>query len=70
MKKILCYVYLGENGSVLTPVKIEGVPCVEKYRLVADEGYQLTRDNVNFVSTITVSKNEVSKWHEVLKGQG
>ena len=32
MKKILCYVYLGENGSVLTPVKIEGVPCVEKYR--------------------------------------
>ncbi len=33
MKKSLRYTYLGNNGTVETPVKLEGIYCITKYLL-------------------------------------
>jgi hypothetical protein len=38
MQKELRYLYLGENGTVLTPIKLEGIYSVKKYLLIAEEG--------------------------------
>ena len=49
MKKEIYYVYLCDNGTLLTPAYIEGVPSKKKYRLSAEEGYFLTKDDKRFV---------------------
>lgn len=65
MQKTLMFTYLGENGTITTPIYLEGAYSVKKYSLVADEGKVLTRDGVNFVESIYVSEDEVSLWREV-----
>lgn len=70
MTKILCYLYLGDNGSVLTPVKLEGAYGVKRYRIHADSGSKITKDGINFYDAIVVSESEANDWYEVSdKGQ-
>lgn len=68
MEKIKLYQYVGDNGLLLTPVKIEGANYQAKLRLVAAEGYQLTKDKVNYYNSVTIPESEESEWKEV-KGQ-
>jgi hypothetical protein len=68
MEKIKLYQYVGDNGLLLTPIKIEGASYQAKLRLVAKDGYQLTKDNVNYHSSVTIPESEESEWREV-KGQ-
>lgn len=65
MKKQILYNYLGTNGSILSPVHLEGIYSVKKVRLTADEGKQITKDNKNFYFTTIVPENEVNDWYEV-----
>lgn len=65
MQKILCYTYLGSNGTLLTPVFLEGAYSIKKYMLNADEGKVLTRDGKNFTLSILVPESEVSDWYEI-----
>lgn len=65
MQKNLQYIYLGENGTVSTSVKLEGVYCVKKYTLIADDDKKLTKDNINFYDQVTVPTTEVDQWYEV-----
>lgn len=65
MKKEILYNYLGTNGTILSPVFLEGIYCVRKVRLTAGEGKRLTKDEIHFYSTILVSENELSEWKEV-----
>lgn len=65
MKKEILYNYLGTNGTILSPVFLEGIYCVRKVRITAEEGKRLTKDYIHFYSTILVSENELNEWKEV-----
>ena len=42
MKKEVLYTYLGTNGTITTPIFIEGAYHIKKVRLVADKDKFLT----------------------------
>jgi hypothetical protein len=65
MKKEILYNYLGTNGTILSPVFLEGIYSVRKVRLTAEEGKRLTKDYIYFYSTVLVSENELNEWKEV-----
>jgi hypothetical protein len=65
MKKELYYLYLCDNGTLLTPAFMENVPHKKQYRLYAEEGYVLTKDNENFVNQTFTSEAELPLWKEV-----
>ena len=52
MQKVLHYLYLGENGTILSPVKLEGIYSVQKYRLTAANNHMLTKDGKQFYKSI------------------
>lgn len=65
MTKEILYLYLGTNGSILSPVHLEDTYYVRRVRLVADDEKALTKDGVNFVRSTIVSEDEVDSWKEV-----
>lgn len=71
MKKVLYYNYLGENGTLLTTIRLDGVYCVKKYMIDADENKVLTKDGINFTTQILIPESEINEWYEVdsLMGQ-
>ena len=67
MTKEILYTYLGTNGTVTSPVHLEDIYYIRKVRLTADAGKQLTKDDVNYSSVVTVPEEEVDLWKEVKK---
>lgn len=65
MTKQKIYTYLGVNGTIVSPVYLEGIYSICKVRLVADEGKQLTNGE-KVVSSILVPEMEVNDWSEIL----
>lgn len=65
MKKELLYQYLGTNGSILSPVHLEDVYYIRKLRITADEGKQLTKNNINFVFSTVIPEEDLEQWQEV-----
>lgn len=65
MSKTKLYQYVGNNGILLTPVKLPGVECLTKYRLVADNGMSLTKDDEHFYPNVTIPEEELNEWKEV-----
>ncbi len=66
MKQTTMYRYLGVNGVIDSPVLLEGISHIKSIRLIADEGYVLTKDNKNFVSSVRVAnEEEAAQWREV-----
>ena len=66
MKKTPLYTYLGTNGTITSPVHLEGIYCIKKYRLEADVNKMLTKDNgLNLYKMVTVPEDEVVLWKEV-----
>lgn len=65
MLKSLQYLYLGENGSILSPVKLTKIQYVKKYKLTANTNHQLTKDGINFYNTIIIPEIELDEWYEV-----
>jgi hypothetical protein len=71
MTKQVTYTYLGTNGTLTTPIHLEGIYSVKKIVLTADEGKKLTKDNINLVDRVTVrSDEEVELWKEVSAPSG
>lgn len=64
MLKQVIYTYLGTNGTLNTPIHLEGIYSVRKVRLIAREGKQLTKDSKNFFSSVLVPESEVDLWFE------
>lgn len=64
MKQQVLYRYLGTNGVIESPVHLEDVYYIRTICLTADEGKILT-DGIQYVKTVRVSEEEVSKWKEV-----
>ena len=70
MTKQILYNYLGTNGSILSPVHLEGIYSVKKIQLTADEDKQLTKDGKNFYFTTVIPEDELNQWYETsIEGQ-
>ena len=65
MTKEVLYLYLGTNGSILSPVHLEDTYYTRRIRLVADEGKTLTKDFKTFQEAVIVAEDEVDLWSEV-----
>lgn len=66
MVKEKIYTYLGVNGTITSPVYLEGIYSVKKIRLIADANKILTNGSQR-TSSITVPEDEVENWTEVDK---
>ena len=66
MTKEKIYTYLGVNGTITSPVYLEGIYSVKKIRLIADANKILTNGSQR-VSSITVPEDEVENWTEIDK---
>lgn len=65
MTKEILYVYLGTNGVIQSPIHLEDIYYIRKYRLWADKNKLLTKDHKDFVKTIIIPESEVKDWVEV-----
>ncbi len=63
MRTVNIYKYTGENGCVVSPVKL-GMTNEPMVRLVADEGKMLINGEVN-ATVIDILAEEASYWTEV-----
>lgn len=68
MKKINIYMYLGSNGTITSPVLLEGVQHATYYKLEADEGKILTNGK-NEQLTVIIPVEDLDKWKEIDDGQ-
>ena len=59
------YEYLGTNGTICSPVHLEDIYYVRKYKLQAEPGKKLTKDNKNFVKVTIIPEEEFEEWKEV-----
>ena len=65
MRKTLYYTYLGVNGTITSPVLLEGIYAVKKYQLIASDGKVLTKDDKNYVDSIMIPESDLELWNEV-----
>lgn len=65
MTKETLYTYLGTNGTITSLVHLEDVYYVRKFRLIADQGKRLTKDNKHFYNNVTIPEQELEFWKEV-----
>lgn len=65
MRKTLYYTYLGINGTITSPVLLEGIYAVKKYQLIASDGKVLTKDDKNYVDSIMIPESDLELWKEV-----
>lgn len=69
MTKDILYQYLGTNGTILSPVHLEDVYYVRKFRLSADSGKMLTKNGgKDKCFSVIVPEEEVPNWEEILVG--
>ena len=68
MLKVIEYTYLGTNGTLTTPIHLEGIYSIKKYRLIADRNKVLTNGK-DKVKVITLLEDEVPFWYEIDEGQ-
>ena len=67
MTQSMRYTYLGLNGTIESPVYLEGIYSVKKIFLCADDDKLLTKDGKIFVPSVTILESELDKWYEVNK---
>lgn len=65
MLKTTYYTYLGTNGTLTTPIHLEGIYSVVKVELRAELNKKLTKDGVNFTYRVVVPESQVDMWYEV-----
>ena len=65
MRKTLYYTYLGVNGTITSPVLLEGIYAVKKYQLIASDGKVLTKDDKNYIDSIMIPESDLDLWKEV-----
>lgn len=58
------YRYLGRNGTITSPVKLENVSYIPMVQLNAEIGKILT-NGINNVYTTTVFEDEIENWTEI-----
>lgn len=66
MIKEKIYTYLGVNGTIVSPVFLEGVYSVRKLRLTADKGKMLTNGE-KVVPYVIIPETDLVNWTEIDK---
>lgn len=68
MTKQVLYRYLGTNGTILTPIHLEGAYGVKLIKIIADSDKMLTCDNgITLRNSVLIPEEQVSNWVEVSK---
>lgn len=65
MTKEVLYLYVGTNGSILSPVHLEDTYYIRKLRLRADEGKALTKNGKDVYLAIVIPEDEFDLWYEI-----
>ena len=66
MTKENIYTYLGTNGTITSPVYLEGIYSVKHIRLTADAGKWLTNGE-RLCESAVVNTEDLDKWYEISK---
>ena len=65
MKKQIHYLYIGTNGTILSPIHLEDTYYIRKIKLFAEEGKKITKDGKSFEKVIIIPEDELELWYEV-----
>lgn len=65
MTKEVLYLYIGTNGSILSPVHLEDTYYSRRIRLTAEAGKKITKNHKQFFESIVIPEDEVELWIEV-----
>ena len=65
MTKEVLYLYLGTNGSILSPVHLEDTYYQRRLKLTADVGKSLTKNGKDKVPSILIPEEDLDLWSEV-----
>lgn len=65
MTKEVLYLYIGTNGSILSPVHLEDVYYIRKLRLYADKDKALTKNGKDVYLTTIIPEEELELWYEI-----
>ena len=68
MIKQIMYEYLGTNGSICSPVHLEDIYYVRKYKLIADDKTLLVKGSRKEKSVL-IPEDDLDNWKEVEEGQ-
>ena len=65
MTKQVLYTYLGTNGTICSPVLLEDIYHIKKYRLIAAPGKRLTKDGKTYHDTVPIPQTDLPLSKEV-----
>lgn len=65
MTKEVLYLYIGTNGSILSPVHLEDTFYSRRIRLTAAQGKKVTKNYTQFYESIIIPEDEIDQWVEV-----
>lgn len=65
MTKEVLYLYLGTNGSILSPVHLEDTYYQRRLKLTADAGKFLTKNGKDKVPSVIIPEEDLDLWSEV-----
>ena len=68
MIKQIMYEYLGTNGSICSPVHLEDIYYIRKYKLIADDKKLLVKGSRKEKSVL-IPEDDLENWKEVEEGQ-
>ena len=68
MTKQVFYRYLGTNGTILSPIHLEGIYSVKLVKIIADSSKMLTNNNgITLRNSVLVPLEEENDWVEINK---
>lgn len=65
MTKEFIYTYLGTNGTITTPIHLEGIPAMKKVRIKPASGKFITNGTTITDDAVVVAESEVANWKEI-----
>ena len=68
MIKQIMYEYLGTNGSICSPVHLEDIYYIRKYKLIAADTKLLVKGSRKEKSVL-IPEDDLDNWKEVEEGQ-
>lgn len=65
MTKEILYLYLGTNGTILSPVHLEDTYYSRRIRLTADENKRITQNGKDMYLSKIIPEDELNQWYEI-----
>lgn len=65
MIKEVLYLYLGTNGTILSPVHLEDTYYSRRIRLTAEDNKKITKNGKDLYLSKIIPEDELDQWYEV-----